>query len=376
MIDANSRQLNSQQACWLLLNQTPGLGPARLARLYQRFSSAEQLQQAPDAELLQAGLKSEQIEVLRRSRADDGCLEAVQHWLKDPLHHLITIESDNYPEQLKQIPDPPVVLFVRGDPEVLQFPQIAIVGSRNGSPQGLENAYWFSRELSNQGFIITSGLAMGIDARAHQGALAGKGISLAVLGTGINQIYPRQHLPLSAELVAQGGALVSEYMLGTLAKAYNFPRRNRIISGLSLGCLVVEASLNSGSLITARMAAEQGREVFALPGSIHNPVSRGCHRLIREGALLVDAVEQIYLALGQQLSLPDSLQSSEKKAVDQQCSEAELQLLNYLGFDLCLLDQLVEQSSLPVEQVSCLLLELELKGLVVNQAGGYQRISR
>jgi len=217
----------------------------------------------------------------------------------DPIQarHILTLHDPAYPALLKEIADPPPLLFVRGDPAVLSRPQLGIVGSRNPTPGGRSLAEDFARSLSRCGLVVTSGMALGIDAAGHRGALRGGGTTLAVAGTGPDRIYPARHRDLARAIVEQG-AIISEFAPGTPALPSNFPRRNRIISGLSLGVLVVEAACRSGSLITARLAAEQGREVFALPGSIHNPLARGCHHLIRQGAKLVEDIEDIVEELG------------------------------------------------------------------------------
>lgn len=372
--------LDSTQSCWLWLSSLNGFGARKLAALYKHFSYSKNLLSASASELHQGGLSFEQIKELNSHKnnwATCPLIESTSAWLdSDPNHHLLTIESVDYPSQLRHICDPPVILFVKGDLELLNFPQLAVIGSRKATSQGLDNAYRFSRELANQGLIPTSGLALGIDAKAHQGGLDARGLSIAVLGTGIDQIYPRTNRRLAEQLIDSGGALVSEYLLGTAPVAYNFPRRNRIISGLSLGCLVIEASLKSGSLITARLALEQGREVFALPGSIHNPTSRGCHQLIREGALLVDDVSQIYEAIGGQIAFPEVAGSYSAGCEETDVTDNEKALFSTIGFDAWTFDQLIDKTELAVPELSQILLELELKGIIAVDAGAYQRIHR
>lgn len=373
--------LDSTQSCWLWLSSLNGLGSRKLASLYQHFSHSRNLLNATAAELHQGGLSFEQIKELNQYKdnwAACPLIEQTSQWLDlAPDHHFLTINSSDYPSQLKHISDPPVILFVKGDLELLRFPQLAVIGSRKATSQGLDHAYRFSRELANQCLIPTSGLALGIDAKAHQGGLDARGLTIAVLGTGIDQIYPRTNQHIAETIIEKGGALVSEYLLGTAPISYNFPRRNRIISGLSLGCLVIEASLKSGSLITARLALEQGREVFALPGSIHNPTSRGCHQLIREGALLVDDVSQIYEAIGGQMAFPElnegELSTAEAK-ID--LTEGERALFGVIGFESWSFDQLIDKTSLMAPELSQILLELELKGILAVDAGAYQRIHR
>ena len=292
-------------------------------------------------------------------------------WFAEPERHIVTIQDARYPQLLKEITDPPSILFVQGDVSLLSSWQLAVVGSRNPSPSGRDNAFEFSRFLAQGGMTITSGLAMGIDAAAHQGALAVQGKTVAVIGTGLDRVYPAKHRDLAHDIV-QHGAIVSEFALGTSPRAENFPRRNRLISGLSLGTLVVEAATRSGSLITARMALEQGREVFAIPGSIHNPLARGCHQLIREGAKLVETAEDIVEELGALAGV--SVMSAENEVgidSDSQALDSDYQLLfACLGYDPIEIDSLVTQSGLTAETVSSMLLLLELEGQVASLSGG------
>lgn len=264
-------------------------------------------------------------------------------------------------------------MFVQGDVTLLNAWQLAIVGSRNPSSSGRESAYAFAEYLASGDLIITSGLAMGIDAAAHQGALAGGGKTIAVVGTGLDRVYPAKHHDLAHQIVEKG-ALVSEFPLGTPPKAENFPRRNRIISGLSLGTMVVEAAIRSGSLITARMAMEQGREVFAMPGSIHNPLARGCHRLIREGAKLVESAEDIIEELGALAGvkpMQNDNKSTNKSAANLSKKDPEYQLLfEKMGFDPIHIDVLISRSGLTADVVSSMLLLLELQGQVASLPGG------
>jgi DNA processing protein len=284
---------------------------------------------------------------------------------------VITLYDSNYPPQLKEIPDPAPLLFVRGNPELLSYPQIAIVGSRNPSTLGMETAAAFAKTLSLHGFVITSGLALGIDAASHQGALSAKGYTIAVAGTGLDRVYPARHIDLATEIV-NTGAMVSEFPPGTLAKANHFPRRNRIISGLCQGLLVVEAAKQSGSLITARMALEQNREVFAIPGSIHNPLARGCNALIREGAKLVETTQDILEEFHHYIQQD----TNNSPAILQTTLDLEQQtLLNRVMFSPTSIDNLVENSGLSVEIVASMLLILELQGYVEANAGGcYTRL--
>lgn len=298
-------------------------------------------------------------------------------WLAEPNHHLITLSDPRYPRLLREIPDPPAALYVIGDPDLLSATQLGIVGSRNPTPGGSETAHAFASYLTQSGLTITSGLAMGVDAAAHRGALGAGGKTIAIAGTGLDRVYPARHRELAHEIAAQG-ALISEFALGTPALAHNFPRRNRIISGLSLGVLVVEAALQSGSLITARLAAEQGREVFAIPGSIHNPLARGCHALIRQGAKLVETAADILEELGPmaQITAP-ARQTDGAGNITSGLGVEAMTLLDCLGFDPTPVDSLIERSGLTPEAVSSMLLVLELQGHVVAAPGGhYTRVTR
>ena len=309
---------------------------------------------------------------------------STDNWLDRPDAHLLTPADAAYPALLREIASPPPQLFVRGNVDVLSLPQLAIVGSRNATPAGAETAHSFASHLAARGFCITSGLAEGIDAAAHRGALAARGQTLAVCGTGPDIVYPRQHASLAEEIVAAGGAIVSEFAPGTPVFRANFPRRNRLISGLSIGTLVVEASVRSGALITARHAMEQGREVFAIPGSIHNPVARGCHRLIRNGAKLVETATDIVEELSGLLAglqLPDRpagagvMLDAPVKAPEPDAEYA--QLLAAMGWDPVDADSLVARSRLTIGEVSSMLLMLELQGSVRALSGGrYQRASK
>jgi len=292
-------------------------------------------------------------------------------WLEQQNNGVLTFNDTNYPLQLKEIADPPPILFVRGNPDLLTLPQIAIVGSRNPSALGKETAFSFARTLSLCGFVITSGLALGIDGASHRGALNAKGYTVAVAGTGLDRVYPARHKELATEIV-NTGVMISEFPPGTTAKANHFPRRNRIISGLCQGLLVVEAAKQSGSLITARMALEQNREVFAIPGSIHNPLARGCNALIREGAKLVETTQDILEELNQYYQQDEKLLSQ----TTQSTLDLEQQtLLNRIMFSPTSIDHLVENTGESVEAISSMLLILELQGYLEATAGGcYVRV--
>jgi DNA processing protein len=295
-------------------------------------------------------------------------------WLQHENHHLVRLGDDAYPALLAGISGPPAQLYVNGDPELMHLPALAIVGSRNPTTGGEQNAFEFARHLGKTGFCIVSGLAQGIDAAAHRGALAAGAPTIAFLGHGIDRVYPAANRELARE-IATRGALVSEFPLGTAPGRTLFPQRNRLISGLSLGTLVVEAARRSGSLITARLAAEQGREVFAIPGSIHNPLSRGCHQLIRQGAKLVEAADDIVGELaplaGHLLgALHEPEPSPAARAAAEEADTEYAKLLEALGHDPVTSDDLVERSGLTIDQVSSMLLILELEGKIEKLSGG------
>lgn len=352
-------------ACWLALHRTPGVGPATFARLLSQFSDPEALFANPNT--------AENISARTRSALLEPDWNQIEHdlaWFDKPDRHIVTLHDSRYPELLKEIADPPSVLFVQGDVDLLSQWQIAMVGSRNPSASGRDTAYEFSRYMAQGGLTITSGLAMGIDAAAHQGALVAQGRTIAVIGTGLDRVYPAKHRELAHDIASEG-AIVSEFALGTAPRAENFPRRNRIISGLSLGTLVVEAALRSGSLITARMALEQGREVFAIPGSIHNPLARGCHQLIRDGAKLVETAQDILEELG---SLADfkgeNIVTIAPSESDIKLDDDYQLLLDHLGYDPIQIDLLIARCRLTADVVSSMLLLLELQGQVESLPGG------
>ena len=297
--------------------------------------------------------------------------ENISKWLDAPNHHIITAESDDFPELLRQIPGPPTLLYVVGNKDALHLPSLAVVGSRNPTSGGVQNAYNFSSHLARSGFCIVSGLAQGIDTAAHQGALDAGAKTVAFLGHGIDRVYPAENREL-AHRIAQDGALCSEYPLGSPPRREHFPQRNRLISGISLGTLVVEAARRSGSLISARLASEQGREIFAIPGSIHNPLSRGCHQLIKQGAKLVESADDIVSELGPlvgHLMQNAELQTHESAEDSPLDADYEI-LLSALSYDPASADQLAEHSGLTIDQVSSMLLILELEGKILVQAGG------
>jgi DNA processing protein len=293
-----------------------------------------------------------------------------REWAEGHNHHLIGQASADFPDLLQQIPDPPESLYVRGNLDALHLPALSIVGSRNPTRGGAQNAYQFAKTMGAAGFCIVSGLAQGIDAAAHRGALDAGATTVAFLGHGMDRIYPAANHELAAR-IAETGALVTEYPLGSPPRREHFPQRNRLISGLGLGTLVVEATTKSGSLISARLAAEQGREVFAIPGSIHNPMSRGCHQLIRQGAKLVECAQDIVTELG---PVAGHLMQSPQNEAEQQAAAPDdagyRQLLELVGFDPVTADSLSDMSGLTIEQVSSMLLILELEGRIEAHSGG------
>ena len=350
-------------ALWVGLSLIPGLGGQSLCALLSRFGSPDQIYQTSYNDL--RGVVPDKVASAIADGPDAHAVAATLAWLDAPDNHLVTLADRHYPGSLLEITDPPPLLYVKGRPEMLDVPMLAIVGSRNATPQGEKTAEAFAQALSDAGYCVVSGLAIGIDGAAHRGALQGRSGTVAVVGTGLDIVYPARHRDLAHQIVAHG-ALISEYPLGTPSKPQNFPRRNRIISGLSRGCLVVEANLQSGSLITARLAAEQGREVFAIPGSIHSPVAKGCHQLIKQGAKLVDHLQDILDELGGTVSATAA--SMPDQAADP--------LLEQMGFDPVGLDALAERSGLTSESLSAMLLVLELEGKVAGLPGGrYQRIT-
>lgn len=353
---------------WLALLRMPGYGPAKLNQLINTIGNISILFEHTPAHL------PEQVKCYCKN-PDWEQVENDLAWLQESHRHFIPISSDHYPKLLRNIPDPPIGLFAQGDIDILNLPQIAIVGSRNPSASGLETAKAFASFLGQSGLAITSGMAMGIDGAAHSGALSAGAPTIAVAGTGLDRVYPAQHQTLAHE-IANTGCLVSEYPPGTPAIPGNFPKRNRIISGLSIGTLVVEAALRSGSLITARLALEQGREIFAIPGSIHNPLARGCHNLIRQGAKLVETAEDIIEELSSLFaSLPDSnldtsLNNNEENASNQLDPDYH-KLLENMGFDPISTDHLIARTGFSAAAVSSMLLLLELEGHVSSAPGGY-----
>lgn len=352
--------LDATLASWITLSQVPGLGNEGLRRLLQAFGSPGAVLEASALSLSKHVRPAVACSIT--TTIGESAMSTVAAWLDDPTNKILTIADAEYPQALLNTADPPLLLYVKGRAELLNARSLAVVGSRNASAQGMRNGEAFAGTASDAGLCIVSGMAHGVDAAAHSGGLRGIGSSVAVVGTGLDRVYPPANRELAHRL-AQEGAIVSEFPLGTPPLSANFPRRNRIISGLSLGCLIVEASIQSGSLITARMALEQGREVFAIPGSIHSPHSKGCHALIKQGAKLVECAGDILEELGMRAT-----------AVAQ--SDSEHPLFQHLGFDSVDRETLAQRSGLTIGELSAILLQLELDGHVASLPGGlYQRIT-
>lgn len=358
----------SDERAWFVLAKAH-VGAAELQALLEQCGSAEAITALPARELGRAGLGAAALDAIRRP--DEAAIDKDLAWLARDDNHIVHWGSRHYPELLARIPDPPTLLYVHGRRDVLHLPALAVVGSRNPTRGGMENAWRFAHHLAGAGFAIVSGLAQGIDAAAHEAALAANGPTIALLGHGIDRVYPAANRDL-AHRIAGDGALVSEYPLETAPRREHFPRRNRLISGLSLGTLVVEAARRSGSLITARLAAEQGREVFAIPGSIHNALSRGCHQLIRQGAKLVESASDIIEELAPLVG--HLMQNAEPETTDELSAPRAdgdyEKLLRALGHDPATTDELAGASGLTIAQVSSMLLILELEGKVDALDGG------
>ncbi|MCB1942894.1 MAG: DNA-processing protein DprA [Candidatus Accumulibacter sp.] len=357
-------------AGWLRLTLIPGIGGETQRKLLKAFGLPEAIFGAGRGALSAViGDKATRLLLDTDNHADVASALA---WANHGDHHLLHLADTDYPQALLEIPDPPALLYVRGRADLLNAPALAMVGSRNPTPQGASNAERFAAAFAQAGLTIASGLALGIDAAAHRGALAASGNTVAFVGTGIDRLYPAANRQLALEIAARG-TVVSELPIGTPPVAANFPRRNRLISGFSRGTLVVEATVDSGSLITARLAAEQGREVFAVPGSIHSPQARGCHKLIRQGAKLVETVQDVLdeIAWSSLAGSPGGVSAGGAVTSGQDAG----QLLLAMGFDPCSLDELTKRTGLTADVVSVMLLHLELDGQVAGLAGGrYQRI--
>jgi DNA processing protein len=361
-------------ALWVALSLIKGLGSATLCQLLSQFGS-------PDA--IFSANKSQLSEVVDQKLAnaihqglDKESIASTLTWLQDEQNHLITLADATYPQQLLEITSPPAILYAKGSPQLLNTPCIALVGSRNATPQGEKNAEVFSENLCSKGITVVSGMALGIDGAAHRGALKANGATIAVVGTGLDIVYPAKHKALAHQIASQG-LILSEFPLGTPSMAQNFPRRNRIISGLSLGCLVIEANIDSGSLITARLATEQGREVFAIPGSIHSPLSKGCHQLIKQGAKLVESIDDVLSEIHLDSSKNKASSVSPNGLIPERANispEANA-VLALMGFEPIEFDNMMTLTGLTASALSTMLTLLELDGKICHLQGGkYQRI--
>ena len=361
-------------AAWLRLIETPQVGRESARKLLAAFGSPQAVLSATTAARQQVVSPEAAKAFGETSETLLALIDTTAEWLAagtdDAPRQVLTLGDPGYPNALLETADPPLLLYLQGNLALLSTPSLAVVGSRNPTPQGKENARSFSAHLSQAGLTIVSGMAMGIDGAAHEGGLTGSGRTVAVVGTGLDRVYPRRHLELAHRIASQG-LIISEYSLGTPPLPGNFPLRNRIISGLTRGTLVVEAALQSGSLITARLASEAGRDVFAIPGSIHSPQSRGCHALIKQGAKLVDSAQDVLDELPWHVSATTSTADSSTET-----EEDSDPLLQALGFDPVNLDALVARTGWPAAQLSAHLLELELAGEVARLPGQlFQRVS-
>jgi DNA processing protein len=367
---------------WLTLKHAPGIGASAFHTLISAFGSVGAVLDAKPGELRKLAIKEQAIDALCNpdSNPNQGKIKADLRWLEQADHHLITLSDARYPASLKELNDAPLLLYVRGDPDYLQQPQLAMVGSRNATAAGRNTAKEFAHHLSDVGITITSGLASGIDGASHEGALQGLAGTIAVVAHGLDIVYPAQHQQL-AQQISEHGAIVSEMPIGTQLQRGLFPRRNRLISALSLGTLVVEAAQKSGSLITARLALEQNREVFAIPGSIHNPMARGCHQLIRQGAKLVesasDILEDLPLVSRQNIAYPIKKgENTPEKSKDtlKTLDRDHQKLLKCLAYEPTSIDELVVSSRFSAAEVASMLLILELEGVIASQDGRFTRV--
>ena len=364
----------TEPQAWLNLALVPGIGPKTMKAMHEANIPPSRVYGLNASEKKQLGISQKSIEYLQKypPSTPSSEVEKTLNWAQETNHHLLTSLDDNYPQRLKHISSVPPLLMVKGQVSALQYEQLAIVGSRYPTAAGEQQAFEFAQELTNMGLIITSGLAKGIDACAHQGALQAGGATIAVLGNGLNDIYPKQNRALADELCDKG-ALVSEFGLWAKPHPGHFPRRNRIVSGLSLGTLVVEATLKSGSLITARQALEQNREVFAIPGPISNPQKAGCHHLIRQGATLVESAQQVVEELKWQHEYTRELRSKPTSITEAQTPDQQ-KLIKAMDYEGANLDELVNRTQLPVHELNVLLMELELSGIIRQQQGDFSLI--
>ena len=373
----------SEHGDWIRLNATPGVGCVTARKLLSAFGLPCHIVAASHSRLCEVvpdriarALCDEPDQALHASIAKAAA------WCEHPGNHLLTLNHPDYPPRLLEIPDPPIILYLKGRLELIRANRhaIAVVGSRNATRQGMINAEQFSASLSQSDVTIVSGLALGIDTAAHQGGLQGSGSTIAVIGTGADIVYPARNHAL-AHQIAQAGCIVSEHPLGTPAIATNFPRRNRLISGLSRGVLVIEAAAQSGSLITARIAAEQGRDVFAIPGSIHSPLAKGCHDLLRQGAQLVETAEDILSVFsGMRANKPNATTATQQLPLVTHPAPAhnpeEASLLEAMGFDPIHPDVLAQRCNIEISDIMNRLLTIELNGQISTTTGGrYQRLS-
>jgi DNA processing protein len=365
----------SEISDWVRLTATPGIGCGAAKKLLLAFGLPNQIFSASYGDLKQVvSERQAKALCLPPTEATLSLIARTELWCAEPNNFLITLADKRYPAQLLEISDPPTLLYVKGKPDLLSKVSVAVVGSRNATTQGNINAKQFSSSLSQSGITIVSGLALGIDAAAHQGGLEGAGSTVAIIGTGIDIIYPARNQELAHKIAAQG-CIVSEYPLGTPSIATNFPRRNRLISGLAQGVLVIEAAAQSGSLITARMATEQGREVFAIPGSIHSPLAKGCHQLIKQGAKLVETAQDILeeLQLGGTATSSISVHAT---AINEEKSSSDSNLLAEMGYEAIHPDELALRCKMNSAELTAELVILELDGHVEILAGGmYRRIT-
>lgn len=366
--------MESNLKYWLALNKINGLGPRSIACIQQHLNCVSELFELSATELAALKLSATIIKQIRKPNWHQ--VEQELNWAATAYNHILSYQSERYPELLKQIPDPPAILYLKGNSKIISEPQIAIVGSRKASQHGFELAKQFAFELSENGLVVTSGLALGIDAASHQGALASSGKTIAVLGTGVDHIYPRQNQNL-AEQILEHGLLISELPPQTTPKASHFPRRNRIISGLSNGVLVVEAAIKSGSLITARLANEQGREVFAIPGSIKHQQSQGCNQLIQTGAKLVQNVDDIFAEFSMFTPIRqknNSLAETNTCSENLQLDHSFRKILTTIDFSSTPIDVIVARSKQKIESLVHSLLRLEIDGYIQKTPGGYMRM--
>ena len=359
---------------WLRLTLIPGIGGRTQRKLLAEFGLPESVFAASYSALCTT--TNDKVARLLLDTDTEAEVASACAWATGADQHIVTLADPEYPQALLEISDPPTLLYVRGRTDILNRPAIAIVGSRNPTQQGILNAESFAASLNESGLVIVSGLALGIDAAAHRGALAAKRDTIAFIGTGIDRIYPARNQELAHDIGAKG-SIVSEFPIGTPVIAANFPRRNRMISGISRGVLVVEAATESGSLITARLAGEQGRDVFAIPGSIHSPQSKGCHKLIRQGAKLVETAQDILEELNW-MALPEKKMNTEIEHTQNSDHLPEKQvILSHMGFDPCSVEDLLTRSGLSAETLSVILLHLELEGCIASLPGNrYQQLRK